>query len=184
VEKTLVIVFDDEAKAYGASHALQGLEDHGDVTLEEVAIIVKHPDGSACTETIGRFRGLTRTITGGVVGGLLGLAGRIIRSAVGLIGGGVMGAIGRKEHSFDKDFGKDITNALTPGKAAVIAEVLEDSEPPVNNRMAALGGVVFRWSSDQTRTPGESAKAADFDELRAKIEDAIESRRAKAEARQ
>ena len=23
---------------------------------------------------------------------------------------------------------------------------MEDSEPPVNNRMAALGGVVFRWS--------------------------------------
>jgi hypothetical protein len=56
------------------------------------------------------------------------------------MGGGVLGAVGRKENSFDKDFGEDITNALTPGKAPVIAEVLEDSEPPVNNRMAALGG--------------------------------------------
>jgi hypothetical protein len=33
VEKTPVIVFDDEAKAYGASHALEGLKQHGDVTL-------------------------------------------------------------------------------------------------------------------------------------------------------
>jgi uncharacterized membrane protein len=53
VENTLVIVFDDEARAYGASHALRGLEDHGDVTLDELAIIVKHPDGSACTTKIG-----------------------------------------------------------------------------------------------------------------------------------
>jgi uncharacterized membrane protein len=183
VEKTLVIVFDDEAKAYGASHALEGLEEHGDVTLDELAIIVKHADGSVCAENIGRFRGLTRTITGGVVGGLLGLAGGAVGVAVGLIGGGVLGAVGRKEHSFDKEFGNDITNALTPGKAAVIAEVLEDSEPQVNNRMAALGGVVFRWSVDQKRIPGECAKAADVDGLRVKIEDAIESRRAEAEAR-
>ena len=42
VEKTTVIVFDDEASVYGASHALRGLEDHGDVTLEELVIIVKH----------------------------------------------------------------------------------------------------------------------------------------------
>ena len=61
--------------------------------------------------------------------------------------------------------------------------ILEDSEPPVNNRMAALGGAVFRRSIDQTRIPGESAKAADVHELRVKIEDAIQSRRAKAEAR-
>jgi len=120
---------------------------------------------------------------GGVVGGLLGLTGGTIGVAVGLIGGGALGAVWRKEHFFDKEFGNDITNALTPGKAAVIAEVLEDSEPQVNNRMAALGGVVFRWSIDQKRIPGESAKAADVDGLRVKIEDAIESRKAKAEAR-
>ena len=54
MEKTLVIVFDDEAKAYGASHALEGLEERGDVTLDELAIIVKYPDGNVHVETIGR----------------------------------------------------------------------------------------------------------------------------------
>lgn len=96
MEKTLVIVFDDEAKAYGGSHALEGLQEHGDVTLDELAIIVKHADGSACVENIGRFRRLTRTITGGVLGGLLGLPGGPVGVAVGLIGGGTMGAVGRK----------------------------------------------------------------------------------------
>ena len=93
-----------------------------------------------------------------------------------------MGPLGHKEHSFDDEFGKDVTTELTPGKAAVIAEVLEESEPPVNNRMAALGGVVFRWSTDQRRIPTQSPSAADLSELRVKIEDAIENRRAKAEA--
>src|SRR6266849_2558624 len=65
VENTLVIVFDDEAKAYGASHALQGLEEHGDLTLDELAIIVKRPNGSACTTKSCRDRrgvGRIRTI--------------------------------------------------------------------------------------------------------------------------
>src|SRR5579864_5839552 len=108
VENTLVIVFDDEAKAYGASHALQGLEERGGLTLDELAIIVKRPNGSACTTTIGRFRGLIRMVTGCVVGGFFGMPGGPVGVAVGLIGGGVIGAVGRKEHSFDKEFGNDI----------------------------------------------------------------------------
>ena len=103
--------------------------------------------------------------------------------AVGLIGSGVIGAVGRKQHSIDKEFGKDISNALTPGKAAVVAEVLEETQPSVNNRMAALGGVVFRWTLDQIRIRDERPKAAGLDELSVKFEDAIESRRAKVQAR-
>jgi len=56
VEKTLVIVFDDEAKAYGASHALEGLEEHGDVIWDELAVVAKNPDGSASTAKIGHYR--------------------------------------------------------------------------------------------------------------------------------
>jgi hypothetical protein len=39
VEKTLVNVFNDEAKAYGASHALEGLEQHGDVTWTSLQLL-------------------------------------------------------------------------------------------------------------------------------------------------
>jgi uncharacterized membrane protein len=183
VENTLVIVFDDEARAYGASHALQGLEEHGDLTLDELAIIVKRPNGSACTTKIGRFRGLTRMVTGCVVGGFFGMPGGPVGVAVGLIGGGVIGAVGRKEHSFDKEFENDIRNALAPGKAAVIAEVLEESEPSVDNRMAELGGVVFRWTIDQINLDGRKLGSADLEDLAVKIDDAIASRKAKVQAR-
>jgi uncharacterized membrane protein len=183
VEKTLVIVFDDEAKVHGASHAFQGLEDHGDVTLDDLAIIIKHPDGSACTTKIGRFRGLARMVIGCVVGGFFGLPGGPVGIAVGLIGGGIIGGVGRKEHSFDKEFANDIRNALTPGKAAVIAEVTEVSEPPVDNRMAELGGVVFRWTTDRIKIGDSKRRSADLDELGVKIDDAIASRKAKVQAR-
>jgi uncharacterized membrane protein len=183
VEETLVIVFDGEAKAYGGLHALQALEVHGDVTLDELALIAKHPDGSACTTKIGRFRGLTRMVTGCVVGGFFGLPGGPVGAAVGLIGGGIIGAVGRKEHSIDKEFANDIRSALTPGKAAVIAEVTDESEPSVDNRMAELGGVVFRWTIDRIKTGENKQQSANLDELGVKIHDAIASRKAKVQAR-
>jgi uncharacterized membrane protein len=83
--------------------------------------------------------------------GILRTAGGPVGIALGLIGGGIIGAVGRKEHSLDKEFANGIRNALTPGKAAVIAEVTEVSEPPVDNRMAELGGIVFRWTIDRIK---------------------------------
>jgi hypothetical protein len=161
--------------------------EHGDLTLDELAIIVKHPDGSACTAKIGSFRGMTRMVAGCVVGGFAGLPGGPVAVAVGLIAGGVIGAVGRKEHSFDKEFGNDIRNALTPGTAAVIAEVTEESEPSepsVDNRMAEFGGVVFRWAIDQTNIDERKLGSADLADLAVKIDDAIASRKAKVQTRQ
>jgi hypothetical protein len=122
-------------------------------------------------------------VTGCAVGGFFGLPGGPVGIAVGLIGGGIIGAVGRREHSFDKEFANDIRNALTPGKAAVIAEATEESEPSVDNRMAELGGVVFRWTKDPIKT-GENRQWSDhLDELGVKINDAIASPKAKVQAR-
>jgi hypothetical protein len=40
----------------------------------------------------------------------------------------------------------DVATALTPGKYAVVADVDEDWVTPVDTRMEAVGGVVFRRS--------------------------------------
>jgi uncharacterized membrane protein len=121
--------------------------------------------------------------TGCVVGGFFGMPGGPVGVAVGLLGGGVIGAVGRKEHSFDKEFENDIRNALTTGKAAVIAEVMEESEPSVDNRMAELGGAVFRWTIDQMNIDDRKLGSADIADLAVKIIDAIASRKAKVQAR-
>ncbi|MGA2841551.1 MAG: hypothetical protein ABSG18_15475 [Steroidobacteraceae bacterium] len=46
----------------------------------------------------------------------------------------------------DTDFLTDVATALTPGKYAVVADVDEDWVTPVDTRMEAVGGVVFRRS--------------------------------------
>jgi uncharacterized membrane protein len=99
----------------------------------------------------GLFLGLTRMVAGCAGGEFFRLPGGPIGIAVGLIGGGIIGAVGLQEHSFDKEFANDIRDAVTPGKAAVIAEVTEESEPSVDNRMAQLGGVVFQWTKSANK---------------------------------
>lgn len=65
----------------------------------------------------------------------------------------------------------------------MIAELTEESEPSVDNLMAELGGVVFQWTIDRTKTGENKQRSADLDELGVKIDDAIASRKAKVQAR-
>jgi len=65
----------------------------------------------------------------------------------------------------------------------VIAEVTEVSEPPVDNRMAELVGVVFRWTTDRIKIGDSKRRSADLDEIGVKIDDAMASRKAKVQAR-
>jgi hypothetical protein len=54
VEKTLVVVFDDEAKALRRFACTGGAGRARRRYLDELAIIVKYPDGNVRVETIGR----------------------------------------------------------------------------------------------------------------------------------
>jgi uncharacterized membrane protein len=182
MQQTLVVVFDDEAKAYGGSHALQGLEGQGDLNLENVAIVVKKRDGTACTfKTWNRHR-LAKAITGSIVGGLLGLPAGVPGVAIGLTGGALIGVLGRTS---DQEFGKDVGSALTPGSAALIAQVSEESGKALNRRMAALGGTVFRLGRDSIDGFSKSRNKRDTksDEFSVKLEDAMKRHVARAEAR-
>ena len=196
MQKTLVVVFEDEAKARRASRALEMLEARGDLSLDELVVIVKNPDGSVRTTKMGTSESVTRALAASLAGGLFGVSGGSVGVADGLIGGAVIGAISHKKRSVDDELDKDIGDALPASKAAVIAEVLEESEHSVDARMAALGGIVFRWTSGQIRTGSEEPKIQrtnakvdrgrfdpKIDELRVKIQEAIESRMAKTEAR-
>jgi uncharacterized membrane protein len=48
MEKILVIVFDDEAKAYGGAHALEQMEKQGYLSFEKLTIVAKNRDGTTC----------------------------------------------------------------------------------------------------------------------------------------
>ena len=43
-----------------------------------------------------------------------------------------------------EDFVDDVSKSLTPNKVAIVAEIDEEWTAPVDTRMEALGGTVFR----------------------------------------
>jgi ABC-type phosphate transport system auxiliary subunit len=86
-----------------------------------------------------------------------------------------------------EDFLYEVEKSLLPGKAAVVAEVWEEWTLPVDTRMEALGGVVFRRTSmevvDEQIERDVTALQAELAELKAERDRATGEARAKLQAK-
>jgi hypothetical protein len=91
-----------------------------------------------------------------LTGGLIGLLGGPVGAAVGLGTGTLIGAaFDLTEEGIEQDFVEDAGAGLEAGTAALIAEIDEQWQVPLDTRMEALGGKLLR----QTRTQIEDAYA-------------------------
>ena len=151
MNKVIFVGFDTERQAYEGDRALHDMHRDGTLTLYHDAVVVKARGGTVTlrkppgAEAVGTFGGM-------ITGGLLGLLGGPVGTAVGLGAGTLIGA------AFDLtkeglDFIEDVGARLEPGKAVVIGEIDEYWQVPLNTRMEALGGKLVR----RTRTQIEDA---------------------------
>jgi uncharacterized membrane protein len=122
------------------------------------------------------------TLVGMVGGGLVGLLGGPVGVAVGAYVGGFGGLMyDLFRAGVSMDFVNEVAATLTPGKAAVIADIDEMWVTPIDTRLGALGGTTFR------RVPGEVVDTQlirETDAARAELEQLdAEVRQASGEAR-
>jgi hypothetical protein len=86
-----------------------------------------------------------------------------------------------------EDFLNEVGRSLLPGKAAVVADVGEEWTMPVDTRMEALGGVVFRRTNmevvDEQTERDVAALKAELAELEAERDRATGEARAKLQAK-
>lgn len=179
MEKMLVVVFDNEAKAYEAARSLNQLDTEGSITIHAEAVIKKNADGTvAVLQDDSDFP--VRTIGGTAIGSVIGLLGGPVGFGIGALAGTFAGMLGDVYAAgVNTDFGADVATTLTPGKCAVVTDVSEEWVTPVDSTMEALGGVVFR--SPRT-TVEDDLRARDAAELREQIEQLkVEHARAKAD---
>lgn len=178
MEKMLVVVLDDEAKAYEASRALNQLDAEGSITIHAECVVTKKTDG---TVTVNQADGdfPIRTIGGTAIGSLVGLLGGPVGLGMGALAGTMAGSLADLfAAGVDSDFLSDVSAKLTPGKHAVVADVSEEWVTPVDTRMEALGGFVFRTTRQSFE---EDQRARDAAELRAEI-DQLKTEHARAKA--
>jgi putative cell wall-binding protein len=77
-----------------------------------------------------------------------------------------------------EDFVEDVRERLTPEKFALVAEISEDSTTPVDTRMEALGGTVYRRALKEVKRTFHDDNAAAMKADRAQLT----AERAKAHA--
>jgi uncharacterized membrane protein len=187
MERMLVVVLDDESKAYEASRALNQLDREGSITIHAESVITKNTDGTvAVKEAEGDFP--IRTVGGTAIGSLIGLLGGPVGLGVGAVAGTMAGSLADLYVAgVDADFLSEVSDILTPGKLAVVADVSEEWVTPVDTRMEALDGVVFRTtrkSFEDDQTAQEMADLrAEIDQLKAEHARAKAERKAKLQAK-
>ena len=179
MEKMLVVVFDNETKAYEGSRALSQLDFEGSITIHAEAVISKNPDGTV-TMKQGEGDFPVRTVSGTAIGSLIGLLGGPAGLAVGALAGTMAGSVADLfAAGVDSDFLAEASNVLTPGKFAIVADISEEWVTPVDTKMEALNGFVFRTARESFE---EAQQAREVAALRAEIEQLkAEHARAKAE---
>jgi len=178
MEEMLVVVFDNEVKAYEGARGLNQLDTDGTIAIHAESIIKKNADG-----TVSLLRDdddfPVRTIGGTAIGSLIGALGGPIGFGIGALAGSFAGMLGDiYAAGVNTDFGADVAGALTPSKCAVVADVSEEWVTPIDSAMEAAGGVVFRSARSAVE---DDLRARDVAELRQEIEQ-MKAEHARAQA--
>jgi uncharacterized membrane protein len=183
----LVVVFENETKAYEGKKALTQLDNEGSISVYGYAVVAKNADGTASIkqgDDVGPLGTLAGTALGSLIGALFGPAGLAVGATAGLTGGASFDLLNA---GVGEDFIDDVSKDLTRGKVAVVAEIEEDWTTPVDTRMEAIGGTVYRRAvsdvTHQMHQENVAAMKADMAQLKAERAQARADRKAKLETK-
>lgn len=183
MDRMLVVVFDNESKAYEGKQALLQLDGEGSISVYAYSVLAKGSDGKATIKQ-GDDSGPLGTLVGTSLGSLIGLLGGPAGLAVGAAAGMLGGATADLDNArIGSDFIDDVNKVLLPNRVALVAEIEEEWATPVDTRMEAIGGKVFRRAlseaTDMANKEEADAMKADLAQLKAEHSKAQADRKAK-----
>jgi len=187
MDRMLVVVFDNESKAYEGKKALLQLDEEGSIGVYAYTVLAKNADGSASVkqgDDAGPIGSLVGTSLGSLVGVLAGPVGLAVGASAGLLAGE---AFDVNNAGIGYDFIDDVSKVLLPNRIAVIAEIDEEWTTPVDTRMEAIGGTVLRRALSEVKETiheeNVAAMKADLAQLKAEQAKAHADRKAKLQAK-
>lgn len=183
MDRMLAVVFDNESKAYEGQQALLQLVNEGNISLYAYAVLVKNADGTAKVKQE-EDTGPLGTLAGTAFGSLIGLLGGPAGIGVGYMAGALGGSAADLNNArIGYGFIDDVNKSLLPNRAAVVAEIEEEWTTPVDTRMEAIGGRVFRRALSEVKDTVDAedvdAMKADFAQMRTELAKAQADRKAK-----
>ncbi len=159
MDNVVLVTFDESSHAYQAMSELRRLSDEGAVSVTTAAIVERLADGDFRFPEDAENIGLTATAAGGVIGALIGaLAGPL-----GLLLGGATGAIAGSVADVDEVERSEamvgtLSQRVSPGTTALIADVDEPAPELLDAVMSNLGGRVARQPRLEVEAELESAE--------------------------
>ena len=155
MNKIIVAVFNTESQAFKGLTAIKSLHDDGLISVYATAVVVKDKEGKvavkqeASKDPVGAAIGM---LTGGLMGVLAGplaaagtVAGVAVASSFGALTGAMVGSMYDLDENFmEDDLMNKVTETLVPGKAAVLVEIDETWEAPIDTRLSEMGAEIFR----------------------------------------
>ncbi len=180
MDRMLVVVFDNETKAYEGEKALLQLDAEGSITVYAHVVVAKQADGTV-TVKVGHGAGPVGTLVGTALGSIIGLLGGPAGVAIGAVSGFVAGGLADLNNvRVGQDFIDDVNKQLVPNKVALVAEIKEDWTTPVDTRMEPIGGIVFRRALSEVKhtihEENVAAMKADLVQMKAEFAKAREDR--------
>lgn len=140
----VVVMFPDAAMIPQGTDALKKLHAQGSIKLYGSAVLARDPSGKLSVQEVTK-EGLGGTAVGALIGGLAGLPLGPLAMTIGAAGGALIGNSADLLNQGDEaKFAEKILRELTPGKAAVVAEVDEDGVIALEALMEGIGGSVVR----------------------------------------
>jgi uncharacterized membrane protein len=182
MNKMLVAVFDTESAAFEGLNALKDLHRNGDITLYASAVIGKDNAGKLDVKRAAEAKPIGTAI-GLLTGSLIGLVGGPVGMAVGAYVGGLSGLLFDLDDSgVDAGFVDDVSQTLTAGKTAVLADIDEGWTTPVDARMRECGGTVYRRLRTDVVDDQIVRENAAFDASLKALEDELKQSKAESKA--
>jgi len=187
MERMLVVVFDDESKAYEGSSALTQLDKEGSISVHAKAVIKKNADGTVTVKQYGDEFPI-RAAGGTAIGALIGLLGGPVGLGIGMATGAIAGtAWDVSRAGVNAEFVKEVSDKLTPGKWAVVSDISEEWVTPVDTRMDALGGFLYRTTRHEVEQEENARNVADrkmdMEELKSELALSRKENKAKLQAK-
>jgi uncharacterized membrane protein len=145
MESVLLVTFEEPGRAEQAMTELGCLDGDHAVTVRSAAIVERDTDGRFRVREEPEVEHYAGTVSGGLIGGLLG----ILAGPAGVLFGGLAGLL---VGSFaDTEVAEDaelmlvaMSHRITPGTTGVVADVVEPAPEAVDALMEKLGGAVTR----------------------------------------
>lgn len=144
----IVATFEDESKTYQAFSEIKRAAAEGELKINGLTVMHRNMEGNFVIKDAA-IRNYGGSVTGGIIGSLIGILGGPLGILLGWAGGALLGGMrDAKEIVDDQNLFKILSSDMEVGNTALIGEVEKEKGSAVQQIVRRLGGELMSRPTD------------------------------------